>query len=455
VTVRQGRRSSVWVELFRLLVVLFAAGVGYEIATAISGPGPVLGPFNGVAVGVVVGCGLGYSLGGILARHTVVAVDQVETRLSDVSAETLVAGGIGLAVGLFIGAAASWPLLLLPDPLLSVPLFCFLVAMVGLIGQRLAVGRRDSVVHMIGPRARISPRPPAASALPRILDTSVAVDGRIVEVVRAGFLHGRLLVPTAVLRELQLLSDSSEDTRRHRGRRGLITLETLKREPGVEVEVLDRDVPEAAEVDAKLVRLCQEGSYALLTLDTNLARVANLAGVAVLNLHALGLALRPPVNAGDLVELVLLRAGKEAGQAVGYLDDGTMVVVERGREHIGTTVPVRVASVLITANGRLVFAEPAGGEPGGSGEGRPGSGEGRPATAELPPLPRARPVPRPPSGTRPAGATAARPGKPSAAPAPKPAPKPPPKPAPKSAPKPRPAPDDAPSQGSIGECADA
>ena len=340
--VRQGRRSSGWVELFRLLVVLFAAGMGYEIATAIAGPEPVLGPFNGVAVGVVIGCGLGYSLGGVLARHTVVAVDQVETRLSDVSAETLVAGGVGLAVGVFIGAAVSWPLLLLPDPLLSVPLFCFLVAMVGLIGQRLAVGRRDSIVHMVGPRAGISPRPPAASALPRILDTSVAVDGRIVEVVRAGFLHGRLLVPTAVLRELQRLSDSSEDTRRHRGRRGLTTLETLKREPGVEVEVLDRDVPEPAEVDAKLVRLCQEGSYALLTLDTNLARVAGLAGVAVLNLHALGLALRPPVNAGDHVDLLLLRPGKEAGQAVGYLDDGTMVVVERGREHIGTTLPVRV-----------------------------------------------------------------------------------------------------------------
>ncbi|MGZ4663904.1 MAG: PIN domain nuclease [Frankiaceae bacterium] len=430
--VRQGRRSSGWVELFRFLVVLFAAGVGYEIAAAIAGPEPVLGPFNGVAVGVVIGCGLGYSLGGVLARHTVVAVDQVETRLSDVSAETLVAGGVGLAAGVFIGAAVSWPLLLLPDPMLSVPLFCFLIAMVGLIGQRLAVGRRDSIVHMVGPHAGISPRTPAASALPRILDTSVAVDGRIVEVVRAGFLHGRLLVPTAVLRELQRLSDSSEDTRRHRGRRGLTTLETLKREPGVEVEVLDRDVLEPAEVDAKLVRLCQEGLYALLTLDTNLARVAGLAGVAVLNLHALGLALRPPVNAGDHVDLLLLRPGKEAGQAVGYLDDGTMVVVERGREHIGTTLPVRVASVLITANGRLVFADLAGGEPGGAGAGRSGTGERAP-------LPRARPVPRPPSGSRPVGETTARPGKPNAV----------------AAQKPRPAPDQAASQGSIGECADA
>ena len=427
--VRRGRRSSGWVEVFRLLVVLFVAGVGYEVASAIAGPEPVLGPFNGVAVGVVIGCGLGYSLGGILARHTVVAVDQVETRLSDVSAETLVAGGVGLAAGVLIGAAVSWPLLLLPDPLVSVPLFCFLVAMVGLIGQRLAVGRRDSVMHMLGPRAGLSPRPPAASTLPRILDTSVAVDGRIVEVVRAGFLHGSLLVPTAVLRELQLLSDSSEDTRRHRGRRGLTILETLKREPGLEVEVLDRDVPEAAEVDAKLVRLCLEGSYALLTLDTNLARVAGLAGVAVLNLHALGLALRPPVNAGDQVDLLLLKPGKEAGQAVGYLDDGTMVVVERARQHVGATLAVRVTSVLITANGRLVFADLAGGEPADAGERRTG-------TLDAPPLPRARPVPRPPSGSRsaPGGATA-RLGRSSSA----------------SAQKPRPTPDQAAPQGSIGE----
>jgi uncharacterized protein YacL len=430
---RRGRRSSGWVELFRLLVVSFAAGVGYEIASAIAGPEPVLGPFNGVAVGVVIGCGLGYSLGGVLARHAVVAVDQVETRLSDVSAETLVAGGVGLALGVFIGAAVSWPLLLLPDPLLSVPLFCFLVAIVGLTGQRLGVGRRDSIVHMVGPRAGVSPRPPAASALPRILDTSVAVDGRIVEVVRAGFLHGRLLVPTAVLRELQLLSDSSEETRRHRGRRGLTTLETLKREPAVEVEVLDRDVPEAADVDAKLVRLCLDGAYALLTLDTNLARVASLAGVAVLNLHALGLALRPPVNAGDQVDLLLLKPGKEAGQAVGYLDDGTMVVVERARERLGTTVEVRVASVLITANGRLVFADLLDGEPSGAGADRSGH-------TELPPPPRGRPVPRPPAGTRPSsGSATMRPERfPSAA-----------------ARKPRPSPEQSAPQGSIGGCPDA
>ena len=145
-----------------------------------------------------------------------------------------------------------------------------------------------------------------------------------------------MLVPTPVLAELQGLADAGDDLRRAKGRRGLEVLETLRREPGVDVEVLDDEVPAVAEVDAKLVRICLDRGAALLTLDTNLARVAALAGVRVMNLHALALALRPPVVAGDEVGVLLIKAGKEPGQAVGYLDDGTMVVVERARDRSAT-----------------------------------------------------------------------------------------------------------------------
>jgi uncharacterized protein YacL len=161
-----------------------------------------------------------------------------------------------------------------------------------------------------------------------------------------------------VLAELQALADAGDDQRRSKGRRGLQTLEALKREPGLSVEVLDDDVPSVPEVDAKLVRLCLDRGIPLLTLDTNLARVAALAGVHVMNLHGLALALRPTVTAGEDVHVHLLRPGKEAGQAVGYLDDGTMVVAERSRDRIGDEVLVRVTSVLTTANGRMVFAQP-------------------------------------------------------------------------------------------------
>ena len=167
------------------------------------------------------------------------------------------------------------------------------------------------------------------------------------------------MVPAPVLGELQGLADAGDPVRRAKGRRGLEVLDTLRRESGVDVEVLDDEVPAVPEVDAKLVRICLDRGAALLTLDTNLAKVASLAGVRVMNLHALALALRPPVSAGDEVAVLLIKAGKEPGQAVGYLDDGTMVVAERSRDDIGQESLVRVTSVLTTANGRMVFAKPA------------------------------------------------------------------------------------------------
>ena len=158
---------------------------------------------------------------------------------------------------------------------------------IGYLGYRLGCSRREEMLGLFASRAGMAPRPQATSNLPRILDTSVAIDGRVLDVVRAGFLHGLLLVPAPVLAELQGLADAGDDIRRSKGRRGLQTLEALKREPGLTVEVLEDDVPAVAEVDAKLVRLCLDRGLPLLTLDTNLAKVAALAGVHVMNLHGL------------------------------------------------------------------------------------------------------------------------------------------------------------------------
>jgi uncharacterized protein YacL len=348
------------VELLRLLVVVFFAGVGYEISRSVaSSDQGVLGPFNGAAVGGIVGCGVGYVIGGMIARTTVTVVDRTEAALRSVSAESLVAGGIGMVCGLIAAGALSWPLLVfIPQAYISAPLFIFLLVVFGMLGFRLGAVRRDGMLGIFGAKAGLAPRDVATSLLPRFLDTSVAIDGRILDVVRAGFLHGTMYLASPVLGELQALADAGDDLRRGRGRRGLETLEALRREPGVELEVVDDQVPAVPEVDAKLVRLCLDREAALLTLDTNLARAAALAGVRVLNLHALTLALRPPVNAGDDVNVLLIKQGKEPGQAVGYLDDGTMVVVERGREQLGAEISVRVTSVLTTANGRMVFAQP-------------------------------------------------------------------------------------------------
>jgi len=346
-------------EVLRLMVVVFFAGAGYQVGSSVDADRPVLGALNGTAVGLVLGSGLGYVLGGVLGRKTAATAEIARTRLRDVSADTLVAGALGMVGGVLLGAGVAWPVFFLPQAYLAFPLFGFVVVVLGYLGAQVAMSKREGVLALFGERAGLAPRGVATAALPRVIDSSVAIDGRILDVVRAGFLHGCVLVPTPVLAELQGLADAGDDLRRGRGRRGLEVLEALKREDAVELEVLDLDVPGVHEVDAKLVRICLDRAAALLTLDTNLAKAASLAGVRVLNLHALSLAMRPPVAAGDEVPVLLLKAGKEAGQAVGYLDDGSMVVVERGRSRVGQEVVVAVTSVLTTANGRLVFGRPA------------------------------------------------------------------------------------------------
>ena len=356
---RRARTPYAVVEILRLLVVVFFAGAGYQLGLSLGSDRPVLGALNGTAIGLVVGSGLGYVLGGVLGRRTAHTTELARTSLRDVSAEQLVAGALGLMGGVVVGVGVAWPVFLLPHASLAFPLFGVVVVVLGYSGSQIAMSKRTGVLALFGERAGLTPRSVPTAALPRLVDTSVAVDGRILDVVRAGFLHGSVLVCTPVLHELQGLADAADDQRRAKGRRGLEVLEALQREQGVDVEVLDLEVPGVPDVDAKLVRLCLEHGAALLTLDTNLAKAAALAGVAVLNLHALALALRPPVGVGDDVAVSLLKHGKEAGQAVGYLDDGSMVVVERARCSIGREISVRVTSVLTTANGRMVFGVPA------------------------------------------------------------------------------------------------
>ena len=359
-TGRPSRTPNGLIEILRLLTVVFFAGLGYETARFFDdhGHSDVLGPFNGLAIAIIVGSGLGYVVGGVLGRTLATTADKTEVALREVSADTLVAGALGLVCGVVIGAGIAWPLFFVPDPLIAIPLFGVVVAVLGYLGFRVGSAKRDDVLAMFGGRTGVGPRAAAASALPRVIDSSVAIDGRILDVVRAGFLHGRMIVTQPVLDELQGLADAADPLRRSRGRRGLEVLQTLQREPAVDIEVLDDRNPEVPEVDAKLVRLCLDDGCALLTLDTNLAKAARIAGERVLNLHALSIALRPPVVAGEDVTVQLIKPGREPGQGVGYLDDGTMVVVERGRPLVGREVPVRVTSVVTTANGRLVFAHP-------------------------------------------------------------------------------------------------
>jgi len=356
-TERDLNMPDVVVEVLRLCVVVFFAGVGYFIAQTANNSGVRVGPFGGSGIGVILGAAIGYVLGGAVARLTGRSLRDAEAALRERSVEQVLGGLVGAVLGVLVAGGLLWPVLLIGAAPVTLPLFVFVCVTVGTLGYRFGMTNRAGLLGLLGPRAGLSQQSPA-SALPRLLDTSVAIDGRIVDVVRAGFLHGTLLLPQPVIDELQGLADAADDTRRSKGRRGLEALAALRREGGVDLEVIGDEARELPQVDAKLVRMALDRSAALLTLDSNLARAAALAGCRVMNLHALSLALRPPVSAGDMVSVLLTRAGKEAGQGVGYLDDGTMVVVERSRNRVGGEVHATVTSVLTTANGRMVFARP-------------------------------------------------------------------------------------------------
>ena len=192
---------------------------------------------------MILGSALGYVLGGVMGRGTVTAVRSAEVGLRETPAEQIVAGVVGAVIGVLVAAGVTWPIFLLNKPVLTFPLFAFVVVAVGLLGYRLGTSKRESVLDMFGAQVGMAERRVAAAAMPRVLDTSVAIDGRIVDVARAGFLHGRMLVPSPVLAELQGLADAGDDARRAKGRRGLEVLDVLRREPGIDVEVLDEEVP--------------------------------------------------------------------------------------------------------------------------------------------------------------------------------------------------------------------
>jgi uncharacterized protein YacL len=264
----------------------------------------------------------------------------------------------GLTVGLLISALVA--VLLSPLPwgiglVLSLALACTLIY----VGVRTGTRRRDAFADVLRRRtadAVAADDPPPQDGRPIVLDTSVLIDGRITDVASTGFIQGRLLVPAFVLEELQRVADSADPLRRAKGRRGLAVVDDLKRQTAVVCEVIDLDFPGTPEVDSRLLRVARARGAALMTQDYNLNRLATVEGIRVLNLNNLANALKPIVGSGETLSLSIVKAGKEPQQGVGYLDDGTMVVVEGGRDHLDRQLQVTVTSVLQTPAGRMIFA---------------------------------------------------------------------------------------------------
>jgi uncharacterized protein YacL len=225
------------------------------------------------------------------------------------------------------------------------------------IGMVMALRGRDEF-NVIIPYVRLSRHDRREELF--LVDTSAIIDGRMVDLCKTRFLEGRLVIPRFVLRELQTIADSTDPLKRNRGRRGLEVLHELRNQPHVEVRIHEEDVPTAPDTDAKLVKLAQFMGAKVLTTDYNLNKVAELQGVAVLNVNELAQALRSMVLPGEVLEVKPIKEGKEHNQSVAYLEDGTMVVIENGRHLIGQTVRGLVTSVLQTAAGRMVFVRPEG-----------------------------------------------------------------------------------------------
>jgi uncharacterized protein YacL len=314
--------------------VLFVGAVGYSAAQL--RPLPVGQVFN-TSFGVVLGA-------------VIVVVETYLRRLSITKLlGTLLGGAIGLIAAKMIGTALYWA-----DLGDSRVVFLHSVVLLTLPYLGLVIGGRKS--SWLEPANLIAMfRGPTPRRTYRLLDTSVIIDGRIADICETGFIDGTLVIPQFVLKELQMVADSSDSMKRNRGRRGLDILQKIQKMAGLDVMVSDRDFPEVREVDLKLIELAQALGGKIVTNDFNLNKVAQLRGVEVLNINELANSLKPVVLPGEIMKVFILKEGKEYNQGVAYLDDGTMVVVDNARKLIGKTIDVVVTSVLQTTAGKMIF----------------------------------------------------------------------------------------------------
>lgn len=317
----------------RLLLIVSSMLIGYQIA----------GPNEKALAGV--------ALGGLLG----IMIIFTEIGMRRVSVRGLSSAVFGLILGLIMSKLLSdiFVLLKIEPQTLSLirPVMTLILCY---MSMAVAIRGKDEF-NIVIPYVRLSRQDQVEAVV--VVDTSAIIDGRITDICKTRFIEGKMVVPRFVLKELQQISDSADPIKRQRGRRGLEVLNTIQKDIGIPVIIHEEDFPDIKEVDAKLVKLAKLLEAKIFTVDFNLNRVAAIQGIKVLNINELANALKPVVFPGELMEIRLLREGKEYNQAVGYLEDGTMVVAEDARKFIGSTVKVAVTSVLQTQAGRMIFTK--------------------------------------------------------------------------------------------------
>ena len=330
--------------VMRSLLVIFASVSGYFIVYEIAG--------NSLAyIGLVSGL-----LISVLALL-------FEDRVKRTPLRIVIGGAIGLIIGLVVANLLTYPVMLnFKSRYIELAAYLITNIIIGYIGLSIGMKKGDEFdsewFAKLFTGHQKDGEPKQAQVLPPlVVDTSVIIDGRIAEVCETGFLEGTLVVPQFVLQELQYIADAGDPIKRARGKRGLDVLKQIQTNRKTTVEITDRDFPEIREVDSKLVALAKELSGKIITNDANLHKVAELHGVRVLNLNKLATAMKPVVLPGEVLNILVLKEGKEHGQGVGYLEDGTMVVIDNGREFVGKAIDVNITSVLQTTGGRMIFSK--------------------------------------------------------------------------------------------------
>jgi uncharacterized protein YacL len=340
----------VFVEGVRLFVVLLATAAGFLVARDL--------PMQSQGLVAMIGCLAGYVTGGMFGRVIERALGVVERRVDKLPAAQVVAGTVGAVLGAIAGVLLALPLALLLPTHAVLPILALAAWILGWLGFRILGRKSIDLLEMLGLSTRPLVRAQAYDARDGLLvDSSVVMDGQLLALARAGILGSDLLVPRFVLDEVQGFADAPDETRSRRAMRGMETLEALRTEGSLRLYVLDDELPQIDQIDAKLIALAKRLQLRLLTNDGPLARNAELQGVRTCNLRRLAYEISPVVMPGDFVRVALTREGKEAGQGVGHLDDGSMVVVNGGSGLVGgPEVLLQVTSIVPTSAGRLVFA---------------------------------------------------------------------------------------------------
>ncbi len=351
---------------FRVLLTIMGLVAGYalilyslpQLAVIVEFELDLLITSGLLAFGSLLVGGIAFVLAPYLLKGLRQLTSWAEVRLENAPLQDIFAGAIGLTIGLIIANLLGSAFARIPfvgavlSPLGSV--------IFGYLGISVALKKREEIGSFFSGISLFSKEKLAKkqkNRVTKILDTSVIIDGRIADICKTGFMEGPLVIPGFVLEELQHIADSSDLLKRNRGRRGLDVLNRIQKELDIPVEIVEKEYGDISEVDSKLVKMAQELDGTIVTNDYNLNKVSELQGVAVLNINDLANSLKPVVLPGEEMEAQIIKEGKEAGQGVAYLDDGTMIVVDGGKKHMGDHVNVMVTSVLQTSAGRMIFAK--------------------------------------------------------------------------------------------------